>query len=135
MSLRQLHRLAGAAAMLLFLGTGLIMHYRYDHLRGMSDTTRLLFRSTHIYLLFTALLNGAMGVYLTPAARPAARRLQAVGSILLLASPMLALAAFLSEPFLGGLLRPWSRPAIFAALGGVALHWLASLVPTPAESR
>lgn len=132
MSLRQLHRLAGAAALLLFLGTGLIMHYRYDHLRGMSDTTRLLFRSTHIYLLFTALLNGALGLYFSPAQQPVARRLQVAGSLLLLTAPLLALAAFLSEPFLGGLLRPWSRPAVFAALGGVVFHWLATL---RAESR
>ena len=31
---------------------------------GMDDATRLLFRSTHIYLLFMALLNQTLGLYL-----------------------------------------------------------------------
>jgi hypothetical protein len=40
------------------------MDLSYDHLRGLDDTTRMLFRSTHIYLLFAALLNLALGLYL-----------------------------------------------------------------------
>ena len=141
MTLRRLHLLVGLAAVVLFLLTGLHMHFRYDHLRGMTDASRLLFRSTHIYLLFSGLLNLALGLYLpVPEAGGGAAggtaegqgtagwsMLRDAGSVLILIGPLLFLAGFLREPFLGALARPFSRPAIYAALAGMALHWLASL--------
>ena len=122
MTLRQVHRLAGLATVIVFVVTGAYVHYRYDHLRGMTDATRLLFRSTHIYLLFTGLLNLALGLYLSPARGSWARRLQLLGSVLILAAPVLELAAFLREPFLGGLQRPFTTSAVYAALAGMILH-------------
>jgi hypothetical protein len=122
MTLRQVHRLVGLAAVIVFVGTGAYMHFRYDHLRGMTDATRLLFRSTHIYLFFTGLLNLALGLYLTPARDSWAGRLQLLGSVLILAAPVLELAAFLREPFLGGLQRPFTTPAVYATLAGMLLH-------------
>ena len=133
MTLRQVHRLAGLATVIVFVGTGAYMHFRYDHLRGMTDAARLLFRSTHIYLLFTGLLNLALGLYLSPVPNPWARRLQLLGSVLILAAPLLQLAAFLREPFLGGLRRPFTAPAVYAALAGVLLH-LASRIPSTKSS-
>ncbi len=123
--LGQLHLMVGLAALLVFVGTGTWMHFRYDHLRGMTDATRLLFRSTHIYLLFAALLNLAIGAHHRRAVMRGARLLQGVGSVLLLATPLLFLAGFLSEPWLGDLQRPWSRPGIYASLVGTLLHLVA----------
>jgi hypothetical protein len=97
----------------------------------MSDTTRLLFRSTHIYLLFSGLMNLALGLYLAPATATLPRRLQQLGSVLVLLGPLLLLAAFLREPFLGGLMRPFTRPAVYTALMGMGLHWLSSLATEP----
>jgi hypothetical protein len=148
-TLRRLHLLVGLATVVLFGLTGLYMHYRYDHLRGMTDATRLLFRSTHIYLLFSGLLNVAVGLNGaggtaaggTPAGRPLAGgdMLRVAGSALILIGPLLFLAGFLREPFLGALARPFSRPAIYAALAGMALHWLASVLgdrpATPDRTR
>jgi hypothetical protein len=54
--------------------------------------------------------------------------LRVAGSALILIGPLLFLAGFLREPFLGGLARPFSRPAIYAAFAGMALHWLAVLL-------
>lgn len=122
MTLRRLHLLVGLAGVILFIGTGLVMHWRYDHLRGMTDAARLLFRSTHIYLLLAALLNVVLGLYLQPARGRWPRRLQQAGSVLVLVGPLLFLAAFLQEPFLGGLLRPWTRPAVYGTAIGVGLH-------------
>jgi len=132
MTLRDVHRGVGLAAVVLFAATGVYMHVRYDHLRGMDDATRLLFRSTHIYLLFSGLLNLALGLYLAPATSALPRRLQQLGSVMVLLGPLLLLAAFLREPFLGGLLRPFTRPAVYTALVGMGLHWLASLGAEPA---
>jgi hypothetical protein len=93
----------------------------HDHLRGMDDARRLLFRSTHLYLLFASLVNLALGLYLRPAlgwrwwVRP-------VGSVLVLAAPFLAAAGFFSEPWLSGLERPYSRPAAYGCLAGMLVH-------------
>jgi len=119
------HLSLGAAALILFVGTGAWMHFRYDHLRGMTDATRLLFRSTHIYLLFAALLNLAIGLNLRSVPPGWTRVAQLAGSALLLATPLLFLAGFMSEPWLGDLQRPWSRPGIYASLAGVLLHLVA----------
>jgi hypothetical protein len=51
------HRVVGILGVLAFLASGLDMHFRHDHLRGLDMATRLSFRSIHIYLLFSALLN------------------------------------------------------------------------------
>ena len=119
--MRWLHLAVGVAGVLGFLGTGQYMDKVHDHLRGMDDARRLLFRSTHLYLLFASLVNLALGLYLRPAlgwrwwVRP-------VGSVLVLAAPFLAAAGFFSEPWLSGLERPYSRPAAYGCLAGMLVH-------------
>jgi hypothetical protein len=126
---RRLHLLVGLATVVLFGLTGLYLRFRYDDLRGMTDATQLLFRSTQVYLLLSGLLNVALGLYLAgekAAGGTAAGLLRSIGSVLILIGPLLFLAGFLREPFLGALARPFSTPALYAALAGMALHWLAS---------
>jgi hypothetical protein len=121
-AMRRLHLVVGLVGLAAFLASGQYMDLGYDHLRGLDDATRLLFRSTHIYLLFAALLNLALGLYLE--AEPAGWRrwLQRVGSALVLVAPPLLAAGFLTEPWLSGLDRPYSRPAIYGSLAGLILH-------------
>src|SRR5436190_18509961 len=109
--MRNVHRIVGIAMLLTFLGTGLYMDRMYDHLRGMSDARRMLFRSDHIYLLLAAVLNIALGIYATPRVRVVSRMLQTIGSIAIIAAPFLFLAAFFTEPWMANLARPWTRPA------------------------
>lgn len=130
--MRRLHLVVGLAGVLAFLGTGQYMDRWHDHLTGMESTQRMLFRSTHIYLLLASLINAALGMYLVPAAG-LRRGLQAAGSLLLLAAPPLLLLGFSREPWLAGLDRPFSRPAIYASLAGVVLH-LASRWPVRGQA-
>ena len=123
-SLGRLHLLVGLLALAAFLLTGQYMDRALDHLRAMEDGPRMIYRSAHIYLLWSGLLNTTIGLYLQPAAGWR-RAVQASGSVLLLAGPPLLLAAFALEPALAGLDRPWARPAIYAALAGVLFHLLA----------
>ena len=78
------------------------MHVRYDHLRGLADGPRLLFRSSHIYLLFSSLLNVLLGTYFVPGRTAWRRGLQCVGSALVAMGPFLFVIAFLREPWLYG---------------------------------
>lgn len=119
--MRWLHLVVGIVGVLGFLATGQYMDHVHDHLRGMDDARRLLFRSRHIYLLFGALVNLALGLHLRPA-RGWRWWLQTPGSLLVLSSPFLATAAFFIEPWLTDLSRPYTRPATYACLAGLVLH-------------
>lgn len=129
--LRRLHLLVGMLGIVVFLATGQYMDRWHEHLRGYDDTTRMLYRSTHIYILLASVTNVMTGLYLRPADARWRRGLQLVGSLALLVGPPLLLAGFSTEPYLSGLARPWSRPALYLALGGVVLHLMAAI---PARS-
>jgi hypothetical protein len=118
---RRLHLAVGLVGVIGFLLTGQYMDRVHDHLRGMDDARRLLFRSTHLYLLFGSLLNLALGLHLSPAA---GWRLwvRSAGSLLVLSTPVFAAIGFFTEPWLSDLDRPYTRPTAYGALAGLVLH-------------
>lgn len=126
-SIRRTHLIVGLAGVAAFLGTGLYMDRVHGHLHGYDDTVRMLYRSTHIYLLLSASINVMTGLYLRPAESTSRRLLQGLGSVALLVGPPLFLAAFCVEPYLSDLARPWSRIAIYLTLAGVVLHLLSAV--------
>lgn len=133
--MRSLHLIVGWAGVVAFLLSGQYMDRRLDHLRGMDDATRLLFRSTHIYLLLTSLLNVAVGFGLPRGPARWRRWVGYLGSALVLAGPVLTAAAFLTEPWLTGLDRPYTRPAVYGCFAGVLLLGLARLRRGGAHAR
>jgi len=132
--MRWLHLAIGLVALVAFLASGQYMDQAHDHLRGYDDATRLLFRSTHIYLLFAALLNLVLGLYLVAEAPGWRRWMQRAGSVLLLAAPGFFAAAFLTEPWLTGLDRPYSRPGAVGSLAGVLLQLLSRVRPPASQT-
>jgi hypothetical protein len=60
--MRRLHLATGLLALAAFLASGQNMDRAHDHLRGLDDVTRMLFRSTHIYLLCGPAQPGAGAV-------------------------------------------------------------------------
>jgi hypothetical protein len=125
-SMRRSHLIVGLLGVAAFLASGQYMDLAYNHLRGLDNTTRMLFRSTHIYLLFAALLNMALGLYVV-AVPPGWRCwLQRGGSFLVFVAPFLLAVAFLTEPWLSGLDRPYSRPAIYGSVAGLVFHLASS---------
>ena len=119
------HRILGIAMAVVFIGTGAYMHFAYDHLAGMDDAQRLLFRSVHIYLLLSSLVNFCLGIHYWIHPKRSLRSFQIVGSTLIGLSPILFVLAFFNEPFLDGLQRPFSQPAIYAITLGSLLHLIA----------
>lgn len=120
--MRRLHLAVGLIALAAFLASGFYMRLGPDRVPSLDDATRLLFRSSHIYLLFAALLNVVLGLYSEPA--PGGWRLwiRRAGSLLVLAAPVLLGMAFLREPWLTGLDRPYARPAVVGSFVGVLCH-------------
>ena len=119
--MRSLHLLVGIVGVVGFLATGQYMDHVHDHLRGMDDTRRLLFRSTHIYLLFGSLVNLALGLNLRPT-RGWRWWLRSLGSLLVLTTPIFAAVAFFTEPQLTNLARPYTQLTAYGCFGGMMLH-------------
>ncbi len=78
--MRRVHLWLGLLGMLAFLLTGQVMKRHEPPLAEYDSALRLLYRSRHIYLMFAASTNVALGLYLTEANQGAARVLQRVGS-------------------------------------------------------
>ena len=120
-----LHRILGIVMAIVFVGTGAYMHFAHDRLEGMDDAQRLLFRSVHIYILLSALVNFALGVHYWVYPRKTTRALQMVGSTLIALSPFIFVLGFFNEPWLDELQRTFSRPGVFIIAFGCLFHLIA----------
>lgn len=120
--LRNLHLTLGAAGFVAFLLTGQYMQWVHEALVGMPDGPRLFFRSAHIYLLWSSLLNLMLACYLNRLTSGVARYMQVLGSVCILAGPVLLCGSFFLEQYNADLLRPVGHSAIFLAVGGVFAH-------------
>lgn len=119
---RTAHAWMGALGLVTFVLTGQYMHWVHDHLQGMPDGPRLLYRSAHIYLLWAALLNVVLGSFVEFGDGRLLRRLQGWASLAVVLAPALMCISFLAESNAVSLARPIARSGIFLALGGVLLH-------------
>jgi hypothetical protein len=131
--LRSLHLVIGIAGVFVFLGTGQFMDRTLDHLRGMPDGPRALYRSGHIYILFSALLNMLLGAYMTRPTTAAGRWIQYAGSLLLVGALGFFIAGFFIETPLALVERPMVRRAIVWSLVGAALHTLVGFAVSTAS--
>lgn len=132
--LRKLHLTVGIAGVVAFLLSGQYMHWVHAHLQGMADGPRLIYRSSHIYLLWASLLNLGLGCYAHRAVRAGARIAQAAGSIALAVAPAMLGWSFLYETYNQDLSRPIGQAAIYLALVGTALHVMVAFIPKRNEA-
>jgi len=116
------HRLLGALAVITFLATGVYMRTHEPPLTTLSDAVRLLYRSRHIYLLLSGLLNLMLGIYWTERPGGWRRSTQTAGSVLLLAAPVLLFVAFAQEPAHQDLEGLASHLGLYAVLIGSLAH-------------
>ena len=73
-------------------------------------------------------------LYLEVLAKTWAKILQLLGSLAILLGPPLLVMAFVSEPWLTDLVRPYARPAIYIAFGGTVLHIVAGIGKKASDS-
>src|SRR5207248_10110742 len=117
-----LHILLCAFVHFAYLLTEQYMTYLGVRSGALGDATRMMFRSRHIYILLAGLVNLAVGTYFVRRAGGWRKALQTSGSVLVLAAPLLLLAAFFTEPGLPGLRRQFTLPAIIILAVGTLLH-------------
>ena len=128
MALKRLHLIVGLLATLAFVMTGQWMRFRVPFLSNLPADVHLMYVSRHIYLAGSAIVNVCLGLYLQLQKTSWRRRLQIVGSVPVLFSPVLLLLAFFQEPALGMAGRSWrTLLGVIPLITGVGLHFVASL--------
>ena len=120
--MKKAHLIFGALIVLAFLLTGQYMDKFYNHLDGMPDGPRLLYRTRHIFILLAGLLNLGIGAYFTYRIQPWRRTLQLLGSLLIFVASFLFLIAFFYEPNLGDLKTPLSHWGTYTIAAGAVFH-------------
>ena len=123
--MKRFHLIVGLTVIVVFLLTGQYMEYVHNRL--LPDGTRMLYRSRHIYLLLSGLLNLILGLYFVPQPRGWRRTIQIIGTILIVLSPGLLLAGFFSEPHKGPGQTMLAPLGIFAVALGTLFHLISSL--------
>jgi hypothetical protein len=109
MNWRRAHWIVGTATLVVFLVTGAYMRWiRVPPVPQLDDVTRAVYRSRHLFILLSAVLNLALA--LAPSAK---QRTRQIVSGLALVAPVLFLAAFVIEPSQGIHGAPFSHIALY----------------------
>ena len=116
------HLIFGFLLFIVFTVTGRFMRVDFPDKDAISPELRVLMRSRHIYILFSALIHLVLGVYLRMSADTRLRLLQYAGSLILVASSVYLVWAFITETYTLQHFSDLSRNGIYAALAGVGLH-------------
>jgi hypothetical protein len=123
--LKKGHLIVCAIGLIIFVLTGQYMHWHFNHLEGMADGPRLMYRTAHIYILWAALLNLVLGLYVHPAENNLRRRIQQVGSLAIMISAVFVTISFFMDSQNVTFWRGWARLGIYLALAGSVLHSVA----------
>lgn len=120
--MRRFHFAIGVLAVLAFLITGQSMRHHHPPMAEFDGATRLLYRSRHIYILASGLVNLMLGLYLET--KSGWRGVtQAIGSSMLMASPVFLVLAFALEPPRGFQPELWrSSVGLYLLFAGSMLH-------------
>jgi len=130
--MKKTHLIFGACVVLAFLLTGQYMDKYYNHLHGIPDGPRMLYRTRHIFILLAGLLNLGIGAYFTSRIQTWRRTIQLLGSLLIFAASFLFLIAFFYEPGLSDLKTPLSHWGTYTVATGVVLHVISGVRVTSA---
>jgi hypothetical protein len=112
----------GFLTFLIFLATGAYMRTGFPDLYSGNEVIRFLYRANHVYILFAALLNVSLGLYATEALSAWKKKLQSLGSRILLLVPVIFILAFFIEPPMASPIRPLTLASVLLTLGGMACH-------------
>jgi hypothetical protein len=125
--MKWVHLVFGIAMFVFFLMTGQYMRADFPDKEIISQEFRLLMRSRHIYILFSAFVHIALGVYLQLRSARWQRVIQYAGSSVLFVSSVLLIWAFIAETYSYGKFSEISRFGIYTSLAGVALHFIGGI--------
>src|SRR5262245_21850427 len=120
--MKRFHIIFGVLVVIAFLLTGQYMDKFYNHLVGMADGPRLLYRTRHIFILMSGLLHLGIGSYFVYRRERWRLILQLLGSLMITGSSLLFIVAFFQEPLLANLYTPLSHKGMYLIAVGTLLH-------------
>ena len=120
--MKKVHLIFGVCVVLAFLLTGQYMDKYYNHMVGVPDGPRLLYRTRHIFILLSGLVNLGIGAYFTYRIERWRRTIQLLGSLFIFAASFLYLCGFFYEPKLSNLYTPLSHWGTYLIAAGAILH-------------
>ena len=123
----RVHLVFGLLLFVIFLITGQYMRADFPDKEAIDQSLRLLMRSRHIYILFSAFIHIALGIYFVPRTGQWRKACQYAGSAILAVSSILLVAAFVRETYSLAAFSDLSRFGIYTSLAGVGLHLIAAL--------
>lgn len=123
---RMLHLFVGAAFLLVFLATGYYMSQNFPSLYQGREEIRMMYRATHIYILFAAATN-LLAAHALNSFSNWLSRVQAMASLLLLIAPFLVFMGYIVEPPAYMIERPFSFWGVVSLFLGVVLISLLNL--------
>jgi hypothetical protein len=122
-----LHLAIGFVMFIVFVTTGKFMRIDFPDKEAIPQELRLLMRSRHIYILFSALIHLVLGAYLRIRPQRLQKVLQYSGSLMLIASSVFLVWAFVTETYSLQHFSDISRNGIYTSLAGVGLHLLGGI--------
>lgn len=125
--MKKVHLIFGVLVVIVFLLTGQYMDKHFNHMVGVPDAPRLLYRTRHIFILLSGLLHLGIGAYFTYRVEAWQRTMQLLGSLFIFAASFLFVIGFFSEPNLSNLRTPLSHYGTYAIAAGAVLHVLSGV--------
>jgi magnesium-transporting ATPase (P-type) len=125
--MKRFHLIFGVTVVIVFLLTGQYMDRYLNHLEGMADGPRMLYRTRHIFILLAGLLNLGLSAYFSFRTTQAGRVMQMIGSTLIVLATALFVVAFIYEPKMNALETPFSHRAMYSIFAGTLLHVLSGI--------
>jgi hypothetical protein len=116
------HLIFGILLFIVFTVTGRFMRVDFPDKDAISPELRVLMRSRHIYILFSALIHLVLGAYLRMGTDMRIKLLQYAGSLIIVISSVYLVWAFVTETYTLQHFSDLSRNGIYMALAGVGLH-------------
>lgn len=123
---RILHLFTGAVFLLVFLATGYYMSQNFPNLYQGREEIRMMYRATHIYILFAAATN-LLAAHALNTFSNWLSKVQVVASLLFLVAPFLVFFGYIIEPPTYMIERPVSFWGIVSLFIGVVLVSLLNL--------
>ncbi|MGB7209993.1 MAG: hypothetical protein WBD27_15140 [Pyrinomonadaceae bacterium] len=121
------HLIFGILLFIVFTVTGRYMRVDFPDKDAIPQELRLLMRSRHIYILFSALIHLALGVYMQMRPQVWRKVLQFSGSTVLVVSSAFLVWAFVVEIYSLQHFSDLSRNGIYLSLAGIGLHLIGGI--------
>ena len=125
------HLIFGVIVFGVFVTTGKFMRVDFPDKDMIPQDLRLLMRSRHIYILFSAFIHLMLGVYLQIRPSVWQKIFQYGGSAVLIASSVLLSWAWYVETYQLQHFSDLSREGIYLSLTGIGLHIIGGLKSEP----